>query len=501
MSTKFIPWLLGIMLYSIMLVGCSMMKKDGVPGSEPTPEQQEKKIQLQRDKEYIQIKRDDATIYLGEGIFNIAGDIGNAKEEAKKRALRALSQNIEVRVESDFEGVVTDLQVHTLEGISETIREEIRDRIHTYTNQVIHDIDERWFPNVPQDDNLTYLVWISRSDYEEKVKNDLNNKKAGVLTSIRNGDIEYERGNYISALANWIYTRMLMKQYFGVGVPVQDDADGDGLSEELNAYLEGKVTHFVSNLEIHFPNSCSYDVQGNLTLTGNEKLEVYLALSQEGAISGIPLKVEFERGAGSLDSQSVRTNSSGKAELPIRSIDPTYREVNICISVDAEQIPGLEEVFDLPSIPRACTSIERIQTIAYSIRLEKIDDLSPWEDEIHSIITGKELASVPFSIGNQTSIEEILGNVQSTHADYFLFIEGRTSGGTESGDFSDIYSANCSGSVKIFRIDSRMNLASEPIPEKRGMGISPRAAEEEGYRKMKQDILGKVRAVITDRVQ
>lgn len=490
---RFIILLLTVMILS----GCSIFGKKKVDEVPKSSEEIKQEIQYNEAKDFIDTKKDNLDIYWGEGIANIGDDLGNARIESKDRALKDLSEKIEVHVESDFHRVLTGSSVQTAKKYNETIIDDIIQRIKTYTNQVITSVQEKSFIDYPQKGVITYFVYIARSAYKERVQKDLDAKKMMIRNTIQNGNNEFDARNYLSAINNWISAKDYLSDFFGQ-LPLQDDLDNDTKMEEVNAYLYGKINNFFGNIRLTLLNDdFFYDAQGEISQRPVIYAQYIDNKGNKFSISKLPLKTEFVNGSGKIIGEVI-TGSYGEVELPITYINPTNKISSIRVGIDKDRITGLES-FSLPPIPSVSLEMNKVKTVVMSVTFHNGSQLTEPDEiknNVNSILLNKGFSVISILIkGNDVNHNDI-EKARNTNADYLLFINAKTGSSSTVGGYENMYTTTCSGVVSLYKLPQGNVISSENIPGETGFGVSAEIAGWDAFGKLKDIILSKARSII-----
>ena len=486
-----------IFLITILISGCARVPKEVIIVEPISKEELEKEKLFNEAKNYIDTMKDDSDIYWGEGIANIGEDLGEAKLLAKDRALKELSRQIEVTVKIDITKTLTGSSVSTGEEYSEKIEDEISKKIKIYTNQIITDTKEKFFTDFPKTGTMTYFVYISKKDYEEKVQRDLATKKAMIRTGIQNGNTELMNHNYLNAIGNWIKAKEYTNNFFGQ-LPLQDDLDNNGIPKEINAYLYGKLNNFFGNTSLTcLYDEIFYDAQGELIQKPVILAQYISDIGERHPLEKLPLKAEFIQGTGIIQG-NMQSETYGQAVLPISQVDPTYKITSIHIEIDKQRIPGID-LFSLPPMPSTLIELKKIKTIALSISFfndEEMIEPDDLKNTVKSILLNSGLSVLSVLItGNYVNQDDIKA-VNTTNADYLLFINARTGTSSTVGGYDNMFTTTCSGVISVHKLPQGNMISSENIDVSKGFGVSTKIAGWEAFGKLKDEILSKTKSII-----
>ena len=307
-------------LLTITIIGCG---KEAIKEEQKkSPTEIKKEILRNEIKKIIESKKNDPTVYWGEGVSNIGNDLGKAKIEANDRALEDLTKTVEVHVQSDITRTLSGISMQTGKIYSEHIEDEIIEKTKIYTDQIIKDVMKKDYLDYPKDGFVTYFVYISKSKYKEKVEKDLETKKMMIRTTIINGNNEFENKNYMTALNNWINAYQYLDNFFGE-LPLRDDLNNDSNMVEVHSYIEGKVNKFfgriqLSRLSSKHPNEGNgkvfYDMQGKVNIQPSVYIQYKNSDGEKFPIPQFPLNVEIVKGNGEI-ANNITTGNYGQAEI------------------------------------------------------------------------------------------------------------------------------------------------------------------------------------------
>ncbi len=281
-------------------------------------------------KHYVDsIKSDNARFIWGEGISNIGNDLGDATIKAKDRALQDLSKKISVSVRSEITNVLAA-------NAKQIVQDDLVEKTSTYTEMVVNDVIQRDFIDFPSKGNVACMAFIQRRDYEQKVKNDLEAKKAMVRDAVRNADAEFANRKFMAALNGWLNAREYCANFFG-NLPLQDDLNTDGRSEEVNAYIHGKVNGLFGGLLLSFLNdTIVYDISGKPTRQPTVLVQYRDPSGNKQPVANVPLTISFID-AGNAPLTAI-TGAYGQASLNLDKVDASLDKVRIAASIDKKAI-------------------------------------------------------------------------------------------------------------------------------------------------------------------
>lgn len=498
----------GLLMISLV-TGCAVFKSSPVKKEKAKPQKSpaeiRKAMMLTEAKNFIKTKKDDPNIYFGEGVANIGNDLGKAKIEAKDRALADLTKTIESHVQSDISRTLTGISVQTGKMFTDEIEEKIVQKTKIYTNQIVKDVNEKDYTDYPDNGYITYFVYISKSKYKEKVERDLDTKKMMIRTAILNGNKEFENRNFMSALNDWVNADTYLDNFFG-DLPLRDDLNNDSSMVEVHAYIDGRISSFfgsshLSRLSASRPDGDKakifYDTFGNVNMQPSVYAQYESATGKKYPITQLPLKAEILEGEGKI-TEKIITGTYGQTELRINYIDPKNKFSTIKVDIDTDVINGLKK-FSLPPLSSLTIKMLKEKSVALSVifynnsQPEKSPDL---ENRIKTLILDNGYSVVNFSIPGQSVDNKDVEKAKQTNADYLLVVNLATGGISQVGGYDNMYSANCSGSISLYNLQTGHVVATQNVPAESGFGVSAQGAGWDAFGKQIDVTLNKARNMI-----
>lgn len=453
---------------------------------------EEQKASLRPDVQSLQMKKADETLYWGEGIATIGGDIGAAREQAKERALHDLSQKIQVNVEADISQVIQS----NMSASSEDIRELFTQKVRTYTQSALTNTRDLFVVDYPASGNCTFLVFMSRAEYQRKVNEDLKMKKSAVRNAVENGDAAMKHSDFMLAANHWANARDHLNNFFG-DLPLQDDLDKNGKNEEVHAYLQQKMGNLFGNIELSFlPDEISYDAAGTLSKKPIVQAKYEDANGRTQSIANLPLKVEFTGGKGRV-SGNVITDNYGTAKLAL-TVDASNPQTSIAVQIDKNAVDGLAD-FNLPRLAEAKMTFEKIKTIAIAVSFKNQSKRSTPDvllNEIKNILLAKGFLTVDFSTASSRVTSTDLTRASTSNADYLLVVSLRSAGGGTVGGYSNMFASTVSGFVSLYKLPRGEQIATDQVHAAKGFGVSASVAGWDAYGKVKNKAMEIARRII-----
>ncbi len=460
---------------------------------------QDKKIEFNEAKkrykdadEYAKKLRNNPDIYFGEGVANIGSDIGLCKEKARKSALKYLAEHIEVKVESDVKVIINKNFQKSSSDYNSEIEKRFNEKLKIYTSQVLTDIHEsKLFPDYPRKGDATYFVYIYKKDYEEKVKKDLNQKKNYIISNIKNGDENFNKGNYVLAIKDYVNAEKMKKSFFS-NIPVYEDINSTGNKIELSHLVKNKITDFFSKIELSLLNNdFQYSPKGKLSKNPEIYAQYIDKNNEKHIVKGLPLTIEVIK--GKLQSRPFVTGLYGEAELNIINLDPSFRETLLKVAVDREKITGEkpDEVLNNSSIKIKLVRKKTIAVAAVFFNNGKKYLPKNIKDHIQSFALERGFGVVDISYE-----ESLKNDFPNLNADFLLVVKINSSKGKSAGNYANMFISNCSASISLYSLPSKNLAARENTGLKKGFGVSSDSAGWDGFGKNRAEIISKSDSVI-----
>lgn len=442
-------------------------------------------------EKYLSRKRNNPDIYWGEGIANIDGDLGLCKIKARKRAINNLAEQIEVKVKSDVEMVVNKNAVIKDSDYSEDVKKSFEQKLQTYTSQVLTNLNEsEIFHDYPAKGSATYFVYINKADYEKKVKKDLKQKKDLVTANLKNGDLNFKKENYVSAIKDYT-TAKQMKSAFFSDLPVYEDIDKNGIKEDVSILLKNRVSSFFSNLELTLLNKdFTYTAEGI-----PEKIpEIYAQYKDENnnkhPVKGLDLKIETIKGKAEV--KSPVTGSYGETELSISKIDPSYKKTVLKVSVDKEKLTkSSNEIYTSPELKIDFERKKSVAVAAVFFNNGKTYLPKNIKNHIKSSVLDRKFSVIDLSYKDSQNQD-----LSYLNADFLIVVKISSAGGGSVGNYSNMNASNCSASVSLYSLPLKNLISQKNISAKKGFGVDQQSAGWDGFGKNRSNIINKADEII-----
>jgi len=440
---------------------------------------------------FIETKKIDSRIYWGEGISNIENDLGKAKIEAKKRAQADLTEKIEVTIESDITTILsaTDKKV---------MRDQITEKINAYTQQVLNDVNERYFIDHPRKKELTYFIFISRHDYVKRVNEDLENKKSILRQTVQGGDRELSASHCMAALRNWLLAYQASLSFFG-GLPLQDDLNSDGKKEEVTFAIIQRISRLFDCMTIILlnENEIKYGPEGELVDKPDLLIQYQDSAGNKTGVGNLPIKISFETGRGNCPG-NLLTGAYGQIELPVSQLDASFTLSYLNVSVDMERIEGISSIASIQP-PNFLIPMKKIRTVVIFItatsRPAEISFLR-LENEIKEVLLSKGLAAVSGKNIVWPPEHRHWEELRKNNADYLLAIALTFSGSNNVGNFQNLHVASCAATFNLHTVLPQRLIGARSIPAAKGFGVDGSAAAGDALQRNKKELIAKINELL-----
>ena len=449
------------------------------------------KTENKRADSWLAAMRSRNDIYWGEGIASLDPDIGIARVEAKKRAQKDLSEKIRVEVKSDIEILTVRSVASAGEKYSESVLKNISEKIETYSSMVLENVKEsEFFMDYPKPGSGVFFVHISRKDYQQKVKNDLEQKKNIIMTAVNSGNSDFEKGRFLSGVKEYADAKNKYTDFFN-GIPVFENIDNKKI--EISSFLDNTISAFFNGVTIELLNSgFQYDSAGSL----DKRPKVYARYTNKQGrtqnVRKLPLSAKFIKGKGEVT--GTFTGDYGQAEIPVSSVDASARQAVLKITVDTGKIEGLDKNI-LPPELFLNINLNRKKTVALSVNFSNLGKYTSTDLEkmAASTLINNKYSVLPVNIKNRNSL---MNEKNPINADYILIISAKTSGGGNVGGYNNMFSARCTGEISLFRLPAKSMVASVSAGSAQGFGTSKVSAGWDAFGKNKNNIMKKTKQVI-----
>ena len=451
-----------------------------------------------RAKQEINALRENSALYFGEGTAKIGNDIGKAKMVVKKRALEDLSSKIKIRVQSAIQQVVSSSSVTNNKMESESVNRKFEDKINTYTDKVLRDVEtSQLYINYPDSGYVTIAAYLKKSIYKQRVEDDLKTKKTVIHTTLSNGSNQYARYHYLQAVSDWIKAANQLHDFFN-GIPVIDKIGENGSAQDLSSYINGRITLFFSGLYLkNISGKMRYNAKGRLNKEPLIVARYKDENGQEHSVARLPLKVDFIQGNGIVSSDNA-TGTYGQAKLFITHINPANRSTLLRITVDTTRIAGLNNFTNL-IVPKLDVTLLKVHTLAMAVLFRNGANLSsPQElkNIIQSAIINQGLAAEQISISKTVLTPQDIQQIGQTHADDFLFVNIKVLHSSTVGGYKNMFVAECTATVSVYQLPLGNLITIKQLQNVKGYGASASSAGWDAYNQLKSKIISATQNIL-----
>ncbi|MCK5822921.1 MAG: hypothetical protein KAG95_02895 [Bacteroidales bacterium] len=448
-------------------------------------------VKYLKAKRYLDALRTNKDIYYGVGTTSIENDIGKAIITAKKLAKAEIASKIKSVVHSTVQLVVTSNSQEHGKTYSEEIKKNFSQKIETYTDIVLSDINESEpFIDYPDSGYITTAVYINKSIYNEMVKKDMEAKKTMIKTMINIGDKKFAENNYLSAVNDWLDAKKKLSVFFNK-LPLQDNLGENNNLQDVSAYLTGKITYFFSGLYLNdISGKIHYDSRGRLSKPVMINAKYQDEIQKMHPVTKLPLKADFIAGQGNILG-GITTSTYGQTKINVTYIDPADKNSNIRITVDTSRIKGLSDFPNL-LIPHIDILINKTRTVALSVCFNNNgNNLSPEDlkNNIQSNLLNQGLAIEPVSISTDVVNSDDIQRINQIHADYLFYVYIKTHDCSTFGGYKNMYVGQCTGTVFVYKLPQGNLVASQQLKNSEGYGSSASGAGWDAYSKLSDSIL------------
>jgi len=449
------------------------------------------KARYLESEKYFNRFKNDSSIYFGEGFAKIENDdMGEAINKAKTNARDNLARNIKVVVKSTVNLLMSSKSKSENHQTSEQINESIDIQTKTYTEQLLTEVKQTEFKiDYPTRNHVTIIYYIGKNDYHSIVEKDIEGKKKFIRESILNGNKKYNTKHYPEAIKDWLFANESLVNFFQ-GLPIQDDIDGTGLPQEVNAYINDKITTFFSSVKLkEMSENLLYDVRGQL----NNTPIIYAEYEDEyGNVSGIedlPLKINFIEGTGKVRKKIV-TGIYGQAKVGVSEINSNSKNIIIRISIDSDAFPGINRFQNL-LLPYLDISMNKMKTVALAVTFNNGGNFSTpdqLKNSIQSELLNNGLQVVPFDFTKKNVSDSDFGIINSTNADYFIYAYIQSNKGSKVGGYDNMFISSSSGTLYIYQLPQGQLVSTKELSPVKGYGVSASSAGWNGYSKLSSQV-------------
>jgi hypothetical protein len=285
----------------------------------------------------------DPNYYLGIGSASKNKYGSEAQKSSQDLALADLASQITVKITSDIVTTLIENGAITKEEYLATARSE------AVADLEGHELVDTW-----QDANYHYAYYrLSKAQYaaiQAKKRQAALALSTDFLAKAKAAD---ELSQFSESFNATVQAFIPLLPYLNEALEADFNGHQVILSNEVNTQLQAML----SGIELSPSQS---NLSAKLGQPLQEKLTIFARGHNTQALRGLPLKVQFKKGAGEL-LETVKTGSQGRATLQVTSITAPLKLQILEISVDVEQLMGSIEspilIGIIRSIPPTSTRI------------------------------------------------------------------------------------------------------------------------------------------------
>lgn len=278
-------------------------------------------------------------------------------EEAKKDALKNLSQAIQSRVE-----VVAKKYVEENETGGEiTNKNSFQELVQIYSNEnykyvkYLEEIKKYKDQNV-----MAVLAYVDKKEYEKQTAKLFEDKILEVVQLIKPALAAKENGRYVVAINDLLEASKKEKENFK-GEIAMWDIDNSGEKKSLKSIIVSSLNDLIGGITISKPGKkIVYDAAGKM-----RSIALVKVIYEDSPVGNLPLTVKFVSGSGLIDMEKIYTTDIGEARIKINEVNAENENCAVKVSVDLEKL-GLSEDFASP--PSVIIDLSRLRSFAYAVR-------------------------------------------------------------------------------------------------------------------------------------
>lgn len=390
------------------------------------------------------------------------------REAARKNALADMSSQIEVNIS------VNSL-LHTI-STDTRYQQEFRSITKTTTQLQLegYELAGTW-----ENDKEYWMYYrMPVSVYQTARQNKIQSAREQSLDLLRKGD-ELKRSGAVPAAVSY-YVRGLETLKPFMNESLQADYDGRKiyLGNELLKALNESLRNLTFKVEPQ-----KIQVQTSRGVNVPVRIEVRFNEGGFPVVSGLPLKVDFTKGDGTLAGTLI-TNPSGVCELRLTGLATAEAVQEILIRPDVEKMMvkdaaskiwyNMADVRQAPSVP---------------VLLNVLTPLVYIESKESNLDQPLSTARMSGFIQQELARSGIRFTEDISAADYILSV---VSGTKALGEFNGMYSAGLSAEIRLNDVKNRQSLSTQLIQEIRGVQLNYTRAGEDAYFKAESELRRRV---------
>ena len=432
----------------------------------------------------IKMLLDDPNLYAGFGYADYKGaDIGDARKKAVDNALDDLSRRIRVYVESATKNVFD----YTTKGKKHSEEQSFERVIKSFVNQVLGQSRDEEFIDHPMPGMLAVVAYVNKETADKDIQQDLSTKQDRVVELIHEAGAAFDAKNFPSALRNYIGARDKLDEFFG-GMPVNAPLNKGDASTELGAHVEARIKELIGGLELKpFKDSVKYTAAGKPRGALAVGAGFRTGKGEGESVAKLPLVMSFSKGAGRPAHARLVTDSFGKAEIPLKWVDPKQTEAALEVSLDMETFPGMDT---RAALPHCAIILQRSKTLAYGIRFangKSTEGMRSLEEGVRGLLNEAGYDYVKVSLTGSDVENAQIALAREAHAASLLAMQ-LTVATRQEPDFG-IYSAFVESSFSMHNLLNGTEVFSSGGPSAKGFGSSFSDARWNAAEKTEKELL------------
>ena len=177
------------------------------------------------------------TEIIQSGNYYYGSGISSDENQAHDEALQGISEQIAVKVSSQFESKVKETK--------ENFEEKVTSIINTYSMATLSDVES--FRSMQPDGKVEVFCYISK----EQVKKLFETRKELIMSMFRNGKQNEENGNIAFALKNYYFGLVLLHSLPSENVNIQEVNLTTEIPKSINEVLQGLQYNLVKDTKLN----------------------------------------------------------------------------------------------------------------------------------------------------------------------------------------------------------------------------------------------------------
>ena len=286
------------------------------------------------------------------------------------------------------------------------------------------------------------------------------------------------------------YGRLSVLKSKGGQLPMQDTIGNGAGKVEVTSFIAGKIQNIFNGITSSLFNSAeiTYTSRGELS---EKPVAVFNYLDNTGKkvpLLGLPVKGTFANGAGRCPT-GLATGDYGQVTLPIENMDASFQTTVVLVGIDRDRLPGIDLLKNVHT-PDLNITLKKTRTMAICLVFGLQGEERTPEAlmaELSGIIgtRGFSPVSITSRKGNQAAVMQ---EAKKANADYVLWVKITANSAVPVGGFNNLYTADCSGTIRLFQFPTAQQTGSVALSPVKGYGSDMSGAAWDGLGKMKKDL-------------